>query len=422
MADLDLIIMMVFGGILTIYLTIELGLKFLLPRLNITPYTEFPEIGRTTLLKFSSFDADLGWEPQPNSKKKKDTGHSSPDNEDVDEVTYSTDKYGSRVCALDRDNGPFRVATYGDSYCFCRGVNDYETYQHYLAKTLDVHVSNYGAGNYGLDQAILRLKRRFEDDPADYVVMAVTASSIARILSVWKHYHEFGNTLAVKPRFEINEKGLTFIPSPVDKKVDLLNLEQKKEFLREHDYHYENWFKPRSPSWPYTKRFLHETNNIPLAFWSVLGYVEKKTNREMSVIDITRRRVEARQRFTKLRIEYHRNLFNKFGTLYCRLVGEFVDFVRKRGSVPIFVPLQQLQYVRYQDEYGRIEKQTIAQVESSFPDLIVVDPHNALHDSVSAVEDLYVERGEGGHHSPTANRVIANRLAEAILENYERDA
>lgn len=42
---------------------------------------EFPEIDRELLGKFSSFDPELGWVPQPDREKQKDTGDHLPGEE-----------------------------------------------------------------------------------------------------------------------------------------------------------------------------------------------------------------------------------------------------------------------------------------------------------------------------------------------------
>lgn len=132
-----------------IILVVEKISQFLLVRLSIVPITEFPPIDEKLLEKFNSFDPELGWEPVPNSSKKKDVGHNNPDDDSVDAVTYSIDSFGSRMCNIDRERSSVRVASYGDSYCFCREVGDQETFQHYLSEELGIHVSNYGVGNYG---------------------------------------------------------------------------------------------------------------------------------------------------------------------------------------------------------------------------------------------------------------------------------
>lgn len=192
--------------IIVLAVMIELGTRPVVSRLknaNVV-FEEFPSIEESDLQKFSSFDSELGWERQPNESRKKDTGHQRPDDPTAESVVYSTDAYASRVCEIDRSAGEYSIATYGDSYCFCRDVKDNETFQHYLSQGLGVHVSNYGVGNYGLDQGLLRMKRRFDEDPADYTIIALCDKvAINRILSSWKHYYEFGNTFAIKPRFKL---------------------------------------------------------------------------------------------------------------------------------------------------------------------------------------------------------------------------
>ena len=56
------------------------------------------------------------------------------------------------------------ISCYGDSFTFCRQVNDNETWEWYLSELTKSNVVNYGVGNYGLDQAILRLKREFPEN------------------------------------------------------------------------------------------------------------------------------------------------------------------------------------------------------------------------------------------------------------------
>ena len=80
---------------------------FFLSRIGVAPEEEFPEISDQLLDKFTSFDPQLGWEPQPNEVKKKDTGHQRPDDPYAEKVTYTTDEFGSRVCPVERSTGSY---------------------------------------------------------------------------------------------------------------------------------------------------------------------------------------------------------------------------------------------------------------------------------------------------------------------------
>jgi len=377
-------------------------------------WEEFPEIDEELLGKFGSFDPELGWCPQAGIQKQKDTGDHLPGEEVEHVVTYSMDDYGSRVCVNDRspDDDP-TVSTYGDSYCFCREVDDDQTFQNYLAERLDTHVANYGAGNYGLDQALLRLERQYDEDPTDYVVMIVTASSIGRILSVWKHYQEFGNVLAVKPRYELEDGDLELVESPVDEKEELLDLESRAGFLREHDHHYEHWFEPHHPSFPYASDFLGRPENVRYAIWATLRSLERRAGRAVPGVDTTDRLRATELRMEQPRAAYHDRLFDEQDDLFTALVGEFVAFAEEKEFTPVFAMVQQRRYAEYERENGPVYGDLLERLDDQFDPLHTIDVAQEL--ATDDIDSLYVERGEGGHYSPETNERIAELLETELF-------
>ncbi|NIC00888.1 hypothetical protein [Halobacterium sp. R2-5] len=380
---------------------------------------EFPEIDRSLLEKYTSFDPELGWVPQPNQTKQKDTGDHLPGEEVRSVVTYSTDEYGSRVCVNDRDpDADVTVSTYGDSYCFCREVDDDETFQSYLAEELGTHVGNYGGGNYGLDQALMRLKRNYPDDPTDYVVMVVTAASIARILSVWKHYQEFGNVLAVKPRYELSNGDLELIETPVDEKDDLLDLAAHADFLRSNDYHYEHWFRPHLATFPYAPDLLGNPDQVKYVLYEALGELESEYGVEVPGVDLGKRQARTNLRLEQPRVKYHERLFDEKEDLFSAIIGEFVSYADEQGFTPVFAMVQQLRYARYEVEHGPIYGDLLDRIEERHPDLVTIDMSEQFDetDDIEAVESLYVQRGEGGHYSAETNERIADVLMEELFE------
>jgi hypothetical protein len=421
-------------AVLVVAIVLEIAAYRALERNPSVATEEFPGIDRELLGKFSSYDPELGWCPQPNREKQKDTGDHLPGEEVRSVVTYSTDEYGSRVClpydrtaerepVAETDGsggttaataGP-SVSTYGDSYCFCREVDDDETFQHYLARELGTHVGNYGGGNYGLDQALMRLKRQYPEDPTDHVCMVVTASSIARILSVWKHYQEFGNILAVKPRYTLEDGALKRIESPIEEKEDLLDLESRADFLREHDFHYDHWFEPHFASFPYATDFLDDGENLRHALCEAGIELERRTGQAIPGVDFDDTKTRTELRMERPRVRYHERLFDTHEDLFDALIGEFVDYADEQGFTPVFVMVQQLRYATYEAEHGPIYGDLMGRLDDRYDDLETVDMATHL-DPEDGVESLYVERGEGGHYSPETNRRIANVLADVIEE------
>ncbi|APX96348.1 hypothetical protein [Natronorubrum daqingense] len=388
-----------------------------LKRIPAVATEEFPEIDRTLLDKFSSYDPELGWSPQPNREKQKDTGDHLPGEEVRSVVTYSTDEYGSRVCVpKDRDeDAELTVSTYGDSYCFCREVDDDETFQHYLSTDLDTHVSNYGGGNYGLDQALMRLKRQYPDEETDYVFMVVTAASIARILSVWKHYQEFGNILAVKPRYVLENGSLERVENPVQEKEELLDLPAKADVLREYDFHYDHWFKPHYATFPYTSDFLDRPEYLRYALYTGGKELERRAGRSVPGVDFDQAQTQSALRMERPRVHYHERLFETHEPLFDAQIEEFVDYADEQEFTPVFVMVQQLRYATYESEHGPIYGDLMDRLDESYDDLETIDMARHL-DPDDGVESLYVERGEGGHYSPETNQQIADVLASVIDE------
>ncbi len=85
---------------------------------------------------------------------------------------------------------------------------------------LDNGVDNFGVGNYGFDQALLRLERELPSLECRVVIMGVVPETISRVQSYWKHYFEYGNTLAFKPRFILEGDRLVHHPLTVWKPED----------------------------------------------------------------------------------------------------------------------------------------------------------------------------------------------------------
>ena len=191
-----------------------------------------PEVTRKIVA--NSYDPELGWVRKPNT--------SGVDKRGDEEVPYCVDERGSRsnpqFAAFSID-----IATYGDSYTFCREVHDHETWQAYLSHKTNSNVLNYGVGNYGFDQSLLRYKREHKNNLARVAVIAVVPETIVRIHSLWKHYSEYGNIFAFKPRFKLVGDKLQLVPNPITRPETFEDPRKAIEIARHEDYFYENKFK-----------------------------------------------------------------------------------------------------------------------------------------------------------------------------------
>jgi hypothetical protein len=200
---------------------------------------EFPHLSLRLLDKFNTWDGELGWCPNKNSRKYEKTKYMDEGESNL--ITF--DELGSRL-AYNGDPSIKSVSCYGDSFCLAREVPDRETWAYVLGQITGACVSNYGVGGYGLDQALMRCERGYDADPTDIVIMSVTSVSVARISSVYRHYIDPGNVLGVKPRFVLSDDGvLGLIPYPFGDKSCFRNLGKYKQHFRDFDEHHHCWRK-----------------------------------------------------------------------------------------------------------------------------------------------------------------------------------
>ena len=344
---------------------------------------EFPEVSQMTIDRFQSWDAELGWCNQPNVTKvdKSDRSDNTKKNA-AGLAVFSTDAKGSRICCY--PNAKQDVSFYGDSYCMCRDVQDEDTFPWYLGELRGTRVSNYGVGNYGLDQALLRLRRDYQKDPSETVVLAVTSITMARCVSVYRHYLESGNIFAIKPRFSLTVDGsLKTVEYPLSNKQDLLKLEQFKVFFQRHDDHYHFWRK---------SRFDYYMRQLPKKIATRFG---------MGL---------APQRFKTF--EYEISFWQSHADLFLGMMVYYQQLAEQHGFKPVFLLQHHKRSLQYQR--GKLSNQlpwasVLSKAVEQFPGITFMDEANIFAEHHS-VDDLYTR----SHHSALANRMIAHYLHDLL--------
>lgn len=344
---------------------------------------EFPEVGETAIERFQSWDAELGWCNQPNLTKVDKSDRSANAKKDATGLAiFSTDVKGSRSCR--HPDAKSEISFYGDSYCMCRDVQDEETFPWYLGELRGTRVSNYGAGNYGLDQALLRLQRDYQNDLGETVVLAVTSITMARCVSVYRHYLEPGNIFAIKPRFSLTGDGsLRAVEHPLSNKHDLLNLEQYKAFFRRHDEHYHFWRK---------SRLDYYARQLPKKIAARLGIGFAPSPYKT--------------------FEYEISFWQSHKDLFLGMMAYYQQLAERYGFKPVFLLQHQKRSLRFLK--GKPSNQlpwasVLSKAAEQFPAITFLDEADifAEYDDVDA---LYTR----SHHSPIANRMIANELNKLL--------
>ena len=373
----------------------------------ITPKDEVPIIDPNGLEKFMNhgFDPELGWVRKPNTSKK-EIGK-----EGLSE--YHIDKRGSRK-SPGHERWPIKIGCHGDSFTFARQVNDNETWEWHLSELTKTKVLNFGVGNYGLDQSLLRLKREYLKNKTKIVIIGVVPSTIVRVLCMWKHYNEFGNTFAFKPMFKLKDNRLMLVKNIIDSKKKFFKLNEYLNYFRKNDYFYKSKFREEMIRLPCLISILsHPVRNfklIGLILWSMIS--EKEKDKEMQVYD-TPMKVIMDINF-KLRYKLFKK--NKYALkLMVKLVEEFIDYSKKQDFVPIFLFMPQkddLLFIKKKKDYYYINfinaiKDKIFTIDLT-KDLLNIDNLDYLYSD---------DTKYGGHYSKTGNKWVADIIYREMKEN-----
>jgi len=372
----------------------------------ITKSDELPTLDSKALQKFIdySFDPHLGWVRRPNSI--------GIENAQKGPITFHIDSVGSRANKFEKL--PPVIAAFGDSYAFCRQVEDDETWESQLSQQDNIGVLNFGVGNYGVDQALLRYEGMVLPDAVRVVVMGFVPETICRIQSYWKHYLEFGNTFAFKPRFILDPDGrLILLDNLVRSAEDFANFQEKLPEIRVADGFYEKKFRSQQFRFPYTFSFMRN----PLKQGMLISAVAVR--KVWRALGIASHRIENLP-FTlvmknNLRDAYQLYKDVKSTALLSAILKRFKEEAERRGHIPLVVVMPQLLDLK-------LNGNTSAPYHGYFSELAQHLPVLDLTEKFinTGFEKLYINDQYGGHLSVDGNRLVAEEIS--IWLKFKRES
>lgn len=371
----------------------------------ITEKDDYPDFDRVAFNKFilNSFDKELGWVKKPCTNGRE---HGKFGN-----IHFNIDNEGSRENSIQSKTS---IVTFGDSYTFCRHVEDKHTWQVYLSKKLNDKVLNFGIGNYGADQALLYYQRQAVPKSTKVVILGFVPETICRIHSYWKHYLEFGNIFAFKPRFTLENGQLKFHANLLNGVDDFHNLDKIIESVKKNDDFYEKKFRRLQFRFPYLLRyFLNFKRN------SILLYFLIKKN-FFSFLNIFNKEID-NQLFSKIMMENIKHSHEMYKdekacNLLEAILKKFCDLAYERGHKPLIVVMPQLMDLK------TIKKTSITPYQLFFSKInkkvpvIDMTPYlKKLNLNKMYTEDVY-----GGHFSKFGNKLVAEKIFEYLGKDYSK--
>ena len=396
-----------------IWLMIELGIHYLVLYLRqdfqwlVMSKDELPTLNKKALKKFinRSYDPELGWTRRPNSQGTESTGSIGSISSDYKQVSYRINDMGARENP-GHEHLPAVISTYGDSFVFSRQVYDDETWQWNLSKLTQTNVLNFGVGNFGLDQSFLRLQREYDNNLTKLVIMGVVPETIVRVLGVWRHYYEHGNTFAFKPRYVTSSNGLRLIPNLIDKPTKFLDLHKYIDEIRTNDYFYHRKFKRNMLSFPYGLSFVRRPQrHFSLIYALLLDKLYSAMGQSSS---------RAWELILRDNQQYCVSLYNDIEVveLLSLIVQEFVKFAKQKGFTPIFLLMPYRTDLEYFRTYGT---SYYAEFLKNISD--VVETIDLTEKLLDTTETIYTNDYYGGHLNALGNQIVATELNN-LLRQY----
>lgn len=365
----------------------------------IGPEDETPAFPPELVEKYvqTSFHGDLGWARRANTEGEDQL---------LDRRShFHIDSDGCRQNP-GFDSAPSRIAAFGDSFTFCRLVDDDETWPHQLSRRLDTNVRNFGAGNYGFDQALLRMEAELPSLAADVVIIGVVPETIARVHSYWKHYFEYGNILAFKPRFTLEDGGLRLHPPAVRRPEDFANIHRHLDAVRLLDPFHARKFRPDMLRFPYLWCLLHNWRRhgpiLGHLLWGLLS---------------GRRQQGWRRAFDVVMAENARWTAALYGEPSARdllgaLIERYASVCRAAGRRPLLLVIPQPVDFAELNAGRALFPAFFEEMRQYLPVLDMSDNFRAAVD----LDELYVNGALGPHVSARGNEMIVEALAPLIQD------
>lgn len=351
-----------------------------------------PEFDRERLQRFfaQGFDPELGWVRKPNTKgKEKGLGTL---------VEWNVNHFGARS-NLKYDSLPAKISVFGDSFAFARQVEDNETWCYFLSQKINQNVLNFGVGNYGIDQSLLRLEREFNTHPTRYVVICVVPDTISRIMSCWKHYYEYGNHFGFKPRFKLDhEQNLVLVKNFIDSEEKFYKYGAYLPEIQAEDYFFKQKFKKDLILFPYAYHFSKNiVRNLRLLFETIV--CQSLTAPPPSIMEIN--------------LRWRVNLFsNSEATdLFKSLIKYYSFLAEKLNFKPYLFILPQKDDVSYINSHHHYYRKFINDVNSIVPTF-------DFYEELSAQGELnkyFCENSAyGGHLSKLGNSLFSDYVFKCL--------
>ena len=367
----------------------------------ITKKDEFPFKKQDEIDYFlkNSFSKDLGWDRKANTKGEELLDESKT-NFKINTQGYrkSNNKYTENL-----------ITVFGDSYAFCRYVNDNSTWEHYLERKIKKQVRNYGVGNYGIDQALLKFDKTKINKKCKIIFLVFVPETISRIHSYWKHYSEFGNKFGFKPIFKLQKKKLIKIDNFLSRHQKIYEIKKNIKKIKKNDLFYKAKFQKRIFRFPYSICYLKNFQinnsiffNLALFYFSKIFLYEKNNkffNRAILTI-IKKNILDTYKMYTK----------DEYTNLFLEIIKNYDKKIKKKKKKLVLIVIPQKIDV-FNAKKQKLSYESFFEKLKSEYFLLDLTKHFIRKKNIN---EMYVNDKYAGHLSKKGNNFTASKIAKFL--------
>ena len=344
--------------------------------------------------KKKNFNFKLGWDKKSNFKNY--------DYLNGKKIFYSIDKKGYRSSKFSKKSN--KVISYGDSYTFCRQVNNEHTWQEFISKQNNVFVSNFGVGNYGLDQAYLKYLNKSKKPNGKIIIFGIVPETICRIQSSWKHYLEFGNIHGFKPYCRLKNNKIIIKPNPLKKETKIYEIDNVINKTKLFDRFYRDKYLKYLLKFPYLISFIKNYDfNLRIFYKILISRILGKNHKLQDEIFPIVMRSNIKVSHSLYEEEYSKKLLKE-------LIIKINNQISKKNKCyfvifPQLFDLKLLTREKYQKFYKNLNKK-----------INVIDLTTYFLNKKN-YEKLFINDKYGGHLNKKGNKFVANKIQKYLIKS-----
>ena len=235
------------------------------------------------------------------------------------------------------------------------------------------------------------------------MIMGFVPETILRIQSYWKHYLEFGNTFAFKPKFILKKNKLLLINQYIDKFEKYKSLKKNISFIRKNDRFYRDKFLKYSFSFPYVFSFFKNFKfNISVYYILIKNFFSRNVNLKNDLYNIV----------MKHNLKNSQKYYNdKYSIqLLSRILELFYNKCHKKKLRPILLVIPQMHDLLSTELNHVAFFKKINKKNNNVIDMTEIFKNKKI-------QDLYIEDSYGGHLSEYGNSLVADEINNYLKNN-----